>query len=170
VLSLVIITSSTEETRDAGERLGRVLRPGDAVALCGELGTGKTVFVQGLARGLGTEPDVLVTSPTFVILHEYPGRTPLYHFDFYRLMEEREAWELGVEDYLEGDGVAAAEWADKFPALFGARTIWIEFRSTGENERRLELRAGQEFGDERWAMIEGAVKDFISRKGAKGAK
>ena len=159
MLTLVIVTSSADETREAGERLGRLLRPGDAVALAGELGTGKTVFVQGLARGVGIAAGVLVTSPTFVILHEYPGRTPLYHFDFYRLREEREARELGVEDYLEGDGVAAAEWGDKFPGLFGARTVWVEFTSTGENSRRLELRPAPGWGQERWEEMERA---FIS--------
>ncbi len=165
--ALVIVTSSADETRELGCRLGRLLRAGDAVALSGELGTGKTVFVQGLARGLGVDEGILVTSPTFVILHEYPGRTALYHFDFYRLKEEREARDLGAEEYLDGDGVTAAEWADKFPDLFGVNTLWVRFRMAGENGRRLEFSPGDGFGKERWGMIEGAIEDFISRQGAK---
>ena len=106
---------------------------------------------------LGIDAGVLVTSPTFVILHEYPGRTPLYHFDFYRLREEREARELGVEDYLEGDGVAAAEWGDKFPSLFGPRTVWVRFQMAGENGRRLAFRPAQGLGRERWEEIEKAL-------------
>lgn len=147
-------TRSAEETRGLGERLGKTLKQGDVLALRGELGAGKTVLVQGLARGLGADPGVLVTSPTFVILHEYPGRTPLYHFDFYRLAAEKEALDLGLDEYLEGEGVAAVEWADKFPALFGPQTLWVDFQMTGENSRRLELCPGKAWDEERRKELE----------------
>ena len=95
------------------------LRGGEVLALCGELGAGKTHFTQGLARGLGIDPSA-VTSPTFTLVHEYGGgRLPLYHFDFYRLESAEEALAIGWEEYLDDPcGVVLVEWANKFPQLF----------------------------------------------------
>lgn len=131
--------------------------PADVVALSGELGTGKTVFVQGLATGVGTDQEVLVTSPSFVILHEYPGRLPLYHFDFYRLGKKDEVEELGYEEYFDGDGVCAVEWADKFDGLYGPGTLWVKFTRTGESERTIEFIPGEGLWG-RWARIEKTLK------------
>ena len=90
--------------------------PGSVLALTGELGTGKTQFVKGLVAGLGS--DAAVTSPTFTIVHEYPGgRLPVYHFDFFRIEDRQSAMRLGLDDYFFGDGVSVIEWADKFPEL-----------------------------------------------------
>lgn len=137
--NLSVITGSAEETRELGARVGRSVEAGAVIALCGELGTGKTVFVEGLARGLETDKGVLVTSPTFVILHEYPGRVSLYHFDFYRLHSAEEVRNLGYEEYFEADGVCAVEWGDKFPELFGPKTLWVRFSSVGEEGRLIEF-------------------------------
>ena len=155
---LDIVTCSAEETRELGTRLGRALGPGDVLALCGALGSGKTVFVQGLAAGLGTDRGILVTSPSFVILHEYPGPAPLYHFDFYRLRKEEEACGLGYEEYFDGDGVCAVEWADKFRDIFGADTLWIAFSTEGEDARHIEFRPGPGLLNHRWPGMEAALK------------
>src|SRR5687768_8605236 len=104
-----------DEMRALGEALGRQVAPGDAVALVGDLGAGKTVFVQGLAAGLGYAG--AVTSPTFTLIHIYEGgRATLYHADLYRLEREAELEDVGLDDVFRQEGVAVVEWADKFPA------------------------------------------------------
>jgi len=107
----VIETKNEQETIDAGERFAAQLKPGDVVALIGDLGSGKTRFAKGVSRGLGVKEHV--TSPTFTILHEYTdGRLPVYHFDFYRMRSVRELDEFGFDEYVDGDGVCLLEWAD----------------------------------------------------------
>jgi tRNA threonylcarbamoyladenosine biosynthesis protein TsaE len=121
-----IISHSAEETIAAGRAHAANLRRGDVLALCGDLGAGKTHFVKGVAAALGA--DAAVTSPTFTLIHEYlGGRLPLYHFDFYRLEDEDEALKIGLDEYLDGDGVCIIEWADKFPDLLPAHTRWFRF-------------------------------------------
>ena len=111
-----LTTRREEETAYVGEILGRIISEPLVVALHGELGAGKTVFVRGAARGL--EANDQVSSPTFVLMKIYQGRLPLYHFDFYRLNEgEEETFDLGFEEYLPGDGIAFVEWAERLPAL-----------------------------------------------------
>ncbi len=109
--TMIIETFSEEETRTAAERLGRKAAPGDLYTLTGDLGTGKTVFTQGFARGLEiTEP---VNSPTFTIVQEYSeGRLPFYHFDVYRIGDVEEMEEIGYEDCFYGNGVCLIEWAE----------------------------------------------------------
>ena len=108
---MVIETRSPEETFALGEKLGREAKPGQIYTLNGDLGTGKTVFTQGFASGLGiTEP---VNSPTFTILQVYEeGRMPFYHFDVYRIGDVEEMDEIGYEDYIYGEGVSLIEWAN----------------------------------------------------------
>ena len=126
-----IISHSPAETFALGETIAATLRPGDVLALCGDLGAGKTHFVKGLAAGLGVASSV--TSPTFTLIHEYPGgRLPLYHLDFYRLDIEDDALRIGFEEYLDAGGVLAIEWADKFPDLLPGHTRWLEFRVEGD--------------------------------------
>src|SRR5881397_3984154 len=110
-----IASARPEETEDAGERLGRALGPGAVVALTGELGAGKTCFIQGLVRGLGAT--VRATSPTFVLVNQYTGRVPVYHVDAYRTDSMTELMELGLLDLIGGDGVTVIEWADKLIPL-----------------------------------------------------
>ncbi len=110
------------------------------LALVGELGAGKTQFVKGLAVGLGYPGEV--TSPTFTLIHEYHGgRLPLYHFDFYRLESEDEALQLGLDEYLAGQGICVIEWADKFPRLLPPTARWLHFAITGDRERTIVERA-----------------------------
>lgn len=109
------------------------------MGLEGELGTGKTQFVKGLAAGLGTAAEV--TSPTFTLIHEYSGgRLPIYHFDFFRIDRRQWAEQLGLEDYLFGDGVSVIEWADKFPELLPQHATWIAFATKSETQRAIILR------------------------------
>ena len=111
-----IITNSPEETFALGERIGRSAQKGWIIALSGDLGTGKTVFAKGFAKGLGIADDV--TSPTFTILQVYEsGRLPLYHFDAYRIGDEEEMFEIGYEEYFFGDGVTLVEWPEMVEGL-----------------------------------------------------
>ncbi|MEP6668994.1 MAG: tRNA (adenosine(37)-N6)-threonylcarbamoyltransferase complex ATPase subunit type 1 TsaE [Chthoniobacter sp.] len=134
------ISHSAEETMAHGRALGATLQRGDVVALCGDLGAGKTHFVKGVAAALGA--DAAVTSPTFTLIHEYlGGRLPLYHFDFYRLEDEDEALKIGLDEYLDGDGVCVIEWADKFPTLLPAHTWWFRFTHRPDGARAIEYSA-----------------------------
>ena len=113
-MELKIGTKDCGETRKVGRTLAFTLEPGAVVALVGELGSGKTEFVKGMAGALGLEENG-VTSPTFTIINEYPTRPPLYHFDLYRLENPHQLDDIGAEEYLWGDGICAVEWADLFP-------------------------------------------------------
>ena len=131
------ISHSAEETAAFGQTQAAVLRRGDVLALCGDLGAGKTQFVKGLAAGLNSE--AAVTSPTFTLIHEYVGgRLPLFHFDFYRLEDEDEALKIGLDEYLHGDGVCVIEWADKFPEVLPAETQWYRFTHRADGARVIE--------------------------------
>lgn len=129
---------SPEVTEAAGARLGAALPPGALVALVGELGAGKTAFVRGLARGLGVEGPV--TSPSYALMTEYEGRLPLYHFDAW--MRGREAALLadGAEEYLDGPGVAAVEWADRVTDHLPAPRLEVRLWHLAEDARGLAVR------------------------------
>jgi len=143
---------SPAATRAAAAALGRLATPGTVVCLRGSLGSGKTVFVQGLARGLGVGRGQQVRSPTFTLLHEYAGRLPVFHWDLYRIRSAEEWAALGWEEVCDGPGVTVLEWADRagplLPrdrvevalAIAGPRERTLTFRATGRNSRAL-LRA-----------------------------
>src|SRR2546427_329483 len=133
-----IASASPEETQDAGERLGRALGPGAVVALTGELGAGKTCFIQGLVRGLGVS--VRATSPTFVLINQYRGRVPIYHVDAYRTQSLRELLEIGVDELMGGDGVTVVEWADKLLPLLPPGTIEVRIAGVGDEPRAITIR------------------------------
>ncbi|MRS12701.1 MAG: tRNA (adenosine(37)-N6)-threonylcarbamoyltransferase complex ATPase subunit type 1 TsaE [Actinobacteria bacterium] len=130
-------TASAESTRRAGKSLARFLRPGDVVALAGDLGAGKTQLVGGVATGLGV--DEPVTSPTFNLLLVHPGALPLYHFDLYRLEREAELEDLAFYETLEGDGVSVIEWGDRFPRALPADHLLVTIRRRGPEDRVFEL-------------------------------
>ena len=132
-------SGSAEETMALARALAEKLGPGAVVALRGELGAGKTLFVKGLAEGLRTDPAIPVTSPSYTLIHEYPGPLPLYHLDFYRLLRPEAALGLGLEEYFEGEGVTAVEWAEKFAALLPSRAIWVTIERTGEDRRAIRI-------------------------------
>ncbi|MEP7078046.1 MAG: tRNA (adenosine(37)-N6)-threonylcarbamoyltransferase complex ATPase subunit type 1 TsaE [Chthoniobacterales bacterium] len=135
------ISNSVEDTIAAGRALGSSARAGDVVALLGDLGAGKTHFVKGVVAGVRS--DVVVTSPTFTLVHEYEGGTlPVYHFDFFRLISPDAVLRLGLDEYLDGAGISLIEWADRFPEVLPRRTRWIRFgiRSGPQREISEELR------------------------------
>ena len=124
VSRLILFSLSPQETHYLGEQFGRLLSPGQVIALCGELGTGKTCLVQGISKGLRVQ-DHYITSPTFTILNEYKGLIPVYHFDAYRLSGPEELEELGYEEYFYGIGVTIIEWAEKIKSLLPKNYIKI---------------------------------------------
>ena len=131
-----IISHDPAETFALGRAEATHCGAGAVVALCGELGAGKTHFAKGLAAGLGVTAEV--TSPTFTLIHEYAGGgLPVYHFDFYRLESAAEALALGLDDYLAGTGVSVIEWADKFPGLLPAGTRWFRFTHGVDGTREI---------------------------------
>lgn len=132
-----VITQSPAETRQLAARLGQYLKPGDVVALTGELGSGKTEFVRGLAQGLGVPPEVPVASPSFVLAHEYPGRLPLVHLDLYRLETVTPEFLPELEEYLYGDRVAAVEWAERLGDFLPPECLQVHLAITGDTEREV---------------------------------
>ena len=139
---MLTVTNSASETRALGEQLASGLRPGDTVILEGELGAGKSELARGIARGLGVTETV--TSPSFTILNVYEsGRCPLYHFDWYRLESEEELYELGMDEYLGGDGIAVVEWAERCPDAVPEDCIRIRLEATGEETRWITVNDGR---------------------------
>ena len=137
------LSHSETETEAAGQALAAKLRPGDVVAYRGDLGAGKTAVTRGLARGLGCHGRV--TSPTFTIVNEYEGPTPLFHFDLYRLGGEEELWDIGWEDYLARNGVCAVEWSEIAPGALPENTVYVTLRRRpGAEEEREILVEGVE--------------------------
>jgi tRNA threonylcarbamoyladenosine biosynthesis protein TsaE len=133
------ISNSPAETEAIGQKFAKQVPVGSVLALKGELGSGKTLFTKGLVAGLGSS--AAVTSPTFTIVHEYPGgRLPVYHFDFFRLEDRQSAARLGLDDYFFGDGISVIEWADRFPELVPAHARWILFEIESENTRAIRLK------------------------------
>lgn len=123
-----------------GERLGRALVIGDAVGLSGPLGSGKTTFVQGLARGLEVPPDRHVASPTFALVTEHPGRVPLVHADLYRIVEEAELGELGLGEAADR-GALIVEWFDRFPEALPRERLELRLAIEPDGARRIAVRA-----------------------------
>ena len=136
---MVFHTKSAFQTIQIGKSIGSRLLPGDVVALVGELGAGKTQFIKGLAAGVGIGNPAYISSPSFKLVNEYPGKINLYHIDLFRLEGEKEAEELGLEDYFQGRGITAIEWADKISSLLPEEILRIEIHYTGENTRSLEI-------------------------------
>lgn len=139
MLPVSVVSHSPEETRHTAAALAPALKPGSVLALHGDLGAGKTCFIQGLAQGLGVT--ATVNSPTFTIISEYQGRLPLYHVDLYRLADGAEALRTGLEDYLYGDGVTAIEWAERAAPLLPGHTIHVFLKPGAQpDERSIEIR------------------------------
>lgn len=130
------LSKSEYDTQKVGEDLIKMLSLPSLVLLGGELGAGKTVFVKGIARGLGLPPEV-IQSPTFVLIREHlRGKAPLYHMDFYRLNDWEEVISLGLEEYLEREGIVVVEWGDKFLSFFSPPfwMVWIQVQNQKERE------------------------------------
>ncbi len=137
--SLEFVSRSSEETQQLGEQLGRLVNPGDVFLLVGGLGAGKTNLTQGLARGLGVKE--YTRSPTFTLVNEYHGRLPLYHMDLYRVESPEEIADLGLEEYLYGQGVAVIEWADRAVFLWPKEYLLVRMEYVSPTRRRIKLEA-----------------------------
>ncbi len=133
------LSSSSKKTREIARKFAESLQEGDVVTLTGELGSGKTTFVQGLAHGLGVTD--FVNSPTFKLVNEFSGRFILYHFDFYRLDSPMDLVKIGFEEYINSKGITVIEWADKFPEIIPNKHIAVTFQfdSADENNRQIEI-------------------------------
>ena len=132
------ISNSVIQTIEIGRKLGALLAPGDVVCLDGDLGAGKTHFVKGIASHFGIDEN-LVNSPTFVIIQEYSGSLPVYHFDAYRIKNEQEAMDLGIEEYFGGEGVCVVEWSQHFGNLIPQDAIKVQINATGNTERLIKI-------------------------------
>ena len=131
-------TASPNETRALGRSLAQKLQPGDVLLLWGNLGAGKSEMTRGIAEGLGVSGPV--TSPSFTILNVYDdGRIPLYHFDWYRLESAEELYEMGMDEYLGGDGVAVVEWPSQCPEAIPETYLSVKLVPVGETEREITL-------------------------------
>lgn len=133
-------TFSQEETIEIGKALGRILNTGDIVCINGDLGTGKTVFTNGIAKSLGIKEHI--TSPTFTIVNEYSGRVPFYHFDVYRISDSEEMFEIGFEEYLYGEGIVVIEWADIIKDILPEEVIQVTIKKNldlGIDARIIEI-------------------------------
>ena len=133
--------ASLAEILKFGRLLGREARPGDVFTLTGDLGAGKTTLTQAIGQGLEVPQSCYITSPTFSLLHEYPGRFPLYHMDLYRLAGEEEMEELGFEDYIYGEGLTVIEWSDRLGSLMPEDRLDIELSIVSETARKVILTA-----------------------------
>ncbi|MBU4262919.1 MAG: tRNA (adenosine(37)-N6)-threonylcarbamoyltransferase complex ATPase subunit type 1 TsaE [Proteobacteria bacterium] len=139
--SVNLILDNLAKTVHFGRHLGNMARAGDIFTLSGDLGSGKTTLTQAIGQGLAVPTDCFITSPTFSLLHEYPGRIPLYHMDLYRLASADEVAELGFEDYLYGNGLTVIEWPDRLQDLMPADRLDIHLTWTCENSRLAVLTA-----------------------------
>ena len=128
---------SETETSKVGFELASQLKPGDVIAMYGDLGAGKTAFVRGLAEGLGL--DARVSSPTFTIVNEYLGKTPLFHFDMYRLSDADELFEIGWEDYITRGGICVVEWSENVEEAFYNDTIRIHIEKIDDSSRKIKI-------------------------------
>lgn len=134
------ISNSYDETLEIAASFSGTLNKGDVLCMYGDLGAGKTAFVQGLAKGLGIEEPI--TSPTFTIVNEYEGRLPLYHFDVYRIADSDEMYEVGFDEYVYGEGVSVIEWCELIEDILPEKRYNITIKKNydkGENYREIEI-------------------------------
>lgn len=142
-MRLTLLSASPEDTRAVARALGAALRPGDVVALSGELGAGKTLFCKGVGEALDIPPERIV-SPSFTVMTEHRGREALVHIDAYRLADAREAASIGLDEVLEGEGVCLVEWAEKIDPLLPKDCIRVRFLILNGERRRMEVAVPDE--------------------------
>ena len=136
-MNLTIITKSPEETKNLGKEVSKLTKPGDLLAFYGELGVGKTCFIQGISQGLKVKD--YVTSPSFTIINEYQGKIPIYHFDLFRLDNAEEILELGYKEYFYGEGLTVIEWAEKIEQLLPKEHLEIEIKFKDRYQRTISF-------------------------------
>ncbi len=133
-------TETPAETQALGEKLGKTLKPGDVIALMGELGAGKTCLTQGIARGIGIAPGEIVCSPSYILINEYNGTVPIYHIDLYRLEGQTEIAELGLIEYIESNGICIIEWAERVETALPTDCVKINITWEDENSRQIIIQ------------------------------
>jgi tRNA threonylcarbamoyladenosine biosynthesis protein TsaE len=153
------LSSSEEDTLSIARALGSILKPGDVVALTGELGAGKTLFCKGVGEALGIFPGRIV-SPSFTMVTEYRGLFPLCHVDVYRLSSEEEARDIGLDEILSEERVFLVEWAEKISSLLPNNCIRVTFSISGEDRRRISVAAKD---DPRFAEFVSRARPLIPR-------
>ncbi len=136
-----LVSKSPKQTFIGGKDFAGPLVAGDVVALSGPMGSGKTVFTQGIASGLGVTD--VVNSPTFKLVGEYDSDPPLYHFDFYRIKSTADLATLGLDHYFSGEGICVIEWSDLFPDVIPRWSIRVSFDRIGEGEREISIKRGE---------------------------
>lgn len=150
-----ICLKTLEETSKVAFLLARLVLPGDVICLSGDLGAGKTALTQEIAKGLDVPSSCYVTSPTFSILQEYPGRLPLYHFDFYRLSDEVEVEDLGFEEYFYLSGLCVIEWAEIAGSLIPKSRLLLKMTIENDLSRKVEIDFGNGSWEERlWSLLQ----------------
>jgi len=137
-----------------GRHLGETTRPGEVITLTGSLGAGKTTLTQAIGQGLQVPESCYITSPTFSLLHEYPGRLPLYHLDLYRLNDETEIEDLGLLEYLYGTGLSVIEWPDRLGSLMPGERLHIELILLNETARLAKLTGHGKAWEEKIAAMQ----------------
>lgn len=140
-------SESPEETQSLGKKIGKTLQQGDVIALIGDLGTGKTCLTQGIARGAGIAPDEIVSSPSYILINEYNGKVPIYHIDLYRLENSEQIAELGLSEYVEGDGICIIEWAERMAEALPDTCIKIRITLTSGNTAHTDAEASESILD-----------------------
>jgi len=151
-----LFTTSETQTLSLGVQIAKLLGAGDVVAFFGDLGSGKTCFIQGICKGLGVKEQV--TSPTFTLINEYTNGLPVYHFDFYRIHSEAEIYGLGYEEYFYGNGLCLIEWSDRVINFLPPQRLDIFLKSLfeqgQENHREIRVKImGQDFINRDWASV-----------------
>lgn len=149
-----ILLKTLADTLAFGRLLGQAAQPGDVICLDGDLGAGKTTLTQAIAQGLEVPADEYVTSPSFAILHEYQGRIPLYHMDFYRLMDAADIQDLGLDEYLFLSGLAVLEWCERAGDLVPATRLKITMITLPDESRLLTCDPGVGSWQERWLNLQ----------------
>lgn len=165
--AVVARTSSVDATRDLAAAVAGLARPGDVVVLAGDLGAGKTAFVQGFGRALGVEERI--TSPTFTLVHVYEGRLPIHHLDAYRLEHLNEALDLGLAEMLDDGGVVLVEWGDAILPVLPHDLLEVRLTfGDGDDDRGLHLRPIGPGWAARWAALTRALSPWLDAPGGGG--
>lgn len=157
-MTIQFLSSSLATTLEVGKELGSFSEPGDVICLGGELGSGKTTLAQAIAEGAGVDEREYVNSPTFAVLHEYGGRIPIYHMDFYRLGSSEDVLALGLDEYLYGDGLALIEWFERAEDVLPESALVVHLSFVNINSRAISLHSS----DHRWQKIIGQLKTTLN--------
>lgn len=138
---MILVSQSLDDTRRIGEKLGNICGAGDVVCLGGGLGAGKTTLAQAIARGAGVDEHEYVNSPTFTLLHEYSGRVPIYHMDFYRLGSSEDVVALGLDEYLNNDGLVLVEWFERAQETLPDSRLVVQLSLVDDTSREISLQS-----------------------------